>query len=91
MRMFEENANGKNTKGEELYMLKEHNGHRRHMPPHERRTLIHVEFNKEDWSLMQEIFGDEDTAAAAVTIIREAPPEVQILAVQLLDFIKEVA
>lgn len=91
MRMFEENENGKRTKGEGVYMVKEHKGHGRHMPPHERKALMHIEFDEEDWNLMQEIFGDEDTTIAAVTIIKEAPPEVQILAVQLLDLIKEVA
>ena len=40
---------------------------------------------------MRDIFGDEDTAAAAAAIIREAPPEIQILAVQLINVIKEVA
>ncbi len=91
MRMFEENAGEERTKGEGFYMTKEYKGHKRHMLPHERKALMHIEFNEEDWGLIQEIFGDEDTTIAAVKIINEAPPEIQILAVQLLDLIKEVA
>lgn len=40
--------------------------------------------------LLEEIFGDADTAAAAEAVIQKAPPEIQILALQLLDLIEEV-
>lgn len=59
--------------------------------PHERKSMMHIEFDDNDWTLLKEVFGDEDTAVAAVEIIRNAPPEIQILAVQLINIIKEVA
>lgn len=40
--------------------------------------------------LLEEIFGDADTAAAAQEVIQKAPPEIQILALQLIDLIEEV-
>lgn len=65
----------------------------RHIPllQHERRALIYIEFDETDWELMKDVFGDEDTARAAAEVISEAPPEIQILAVQLMNIIKEVA
>lgn len=60
------------------------------MPPHERRSLLHIEFCDTDILLLQEIFGDTDTAAAAEEVIKKAPPEIQILALQLIDLIEEV-
>ena len=81
-----------NSKREkDIHMRHEHNGLERHILPHERKSIIYVEYDEQDWVLLKEIFGDEDTTAAAVTIIREAPPEIQILAVQLINIIKEVA
>jgi len=64
---------------------------RHNIPPHERKSMLHIEFDDNDWALLKEVFGDEDTAVAAVEIIRDAPPEIQILAVQLINIIKEVA
>lgn len=74
------------------HMMHEHKlplGH--NIPPHERKAMLHIEFDENDWTLLKEAFGDEDTAAAAVDIIRGAPLEVQILAVQLINIIKEAA
>lgn len=65
-------------------------GSERPIPPHERKALMHIEFDEEDRMLWKDVFGDEDTAAAAAEIIREAPPEIQILAIQLINFIEEV-
>ena len=59
------------------------------IPPHERKAMIHLEFGEDDWGLLKDVFGDEDTAAAAASIIQGAPPEIQILAVQLIDVLKE--
>ncbi len=74
------------------HMIHEHKLPLRHpVPPHERKAMLHIEFDENDWVLLKEVFGDEDTAAAAVEIIRDAPPEIQILAVQLINIIKEVA
>lgn len=85
------NGNSKKEQKGGLYMIHEHKEPAHHIPPHERKAMVRVEFDEQDWSLMKDIFGDEDTAAAAAAIIREAPPEIQILAVQLINIIKEVA
>ena len=63
----------------------------RHIPPHENKAMVHIDFDEQDWALLVEIYGDEDTANAAVEIIKEAPPEIQILAIQLINIIEEVA
>lgn len=72
-------------------MMHEHRNPGGHMPPHERKALIHIEFDEADRALLKKIFGDEDTASAAAEIIREAPPEIRILAIQLMNLIEEVA
>ncbi len=69
----------------------EHPHTSRHIPPHERRSLMQVEFSESDWELLRKVFVDEDIALAAAEIIRDAPPEIQILAVQLMDIIEEVS
>ena len=61
------------------------------LPPHRRRTDLQVRFEDGDWNLLKEVFGDEDTAFAAAEIIRNAPPEIQVIALQLMNIIKEVA
>ncbi len=71
-------------------MMKEHVGPGRHMQHQEKKELIHVEFDEKDWNLLKDVFGDEDTAIAAAEVIREAPPEIQVLAIQLMDIIEEV-
>lgn len=63
------------------------------IPPHERRAMMHIEFDEKDMGILKEAFMDEDTVMAAASIIQEAPPEVQILtiqAIQLLTMIGEV-
>lgn len=62
---------------------------KRIMPPHERRNMLQLEFDEEDWNVFKEAFGDEDTAEAAIEIIYSAPPEIQILAIQILNMIEE--
>lgn len=61
------------------------------IPPHERKNMMHIDFDESDYELFVEVFEDEDTAVAAMRIIHNAPPEVQILAVQLIKMIEEVA
>lgn len=62
------------------------------VPPHVRKGMITLQFDEDDWKVFKEAFGDEDTAAAAVEIVHGAPPEIQILAAQVLNMIeKEVA
>lgn len=74
-----------------IHMLHEHRNPGGHILPHERKALINIEFDEADWTLLKEVFGDEDTTTAAAEIIREAPPEIQILAIQLMNVIEEVA
>ena len=90
MKVFADNKKEKTMEGG-IPMIHEHRGSGRHIPPHERKVLMHIEFDEADWSLLKEVFGDEDTAMAAAEIIKEAPPEIQILAIQLMNIIEEVA
>ena len=54
--------------------------------------MITLQLDDSDWQVFKDVFGDEDTAAAAVEIVHGAPPEIQILVAQVLDMIeKEVA
>ena len=61
-------------------------GHHRpgHIPPHAHRALLRAEFDAQSWALWEQVFGDDDTVGAAAEILRNAPPEIQILAVQLI-------
>ena len=90
MKVFADDKKEKAMEGG-IHMIHEHRGPGRHIPPHERKVPMHVEFDETDWSLLKEVFGDEDTAMAAAEIIREAPLEIQILAIQLMNIIEEVA
>ena len=74
----------------ELPMMHVHAERPRHIPPHERRAMFRIEFDEQDWPLWVKVFGDDDTAAAAAGIIQEAPPEIQILAFQLIRMMEEV-
>ncbi len=72
----------------------EHFAHgRKHaVPIHERKGMISIQFDEKDWNVFKNAFGNEDEANAAIGIIYGAPPEIQILVVQLLTQIeKEVA
>lgn len=60
-----------------------------HLPPHLRRERFRVNFDRTEWDVLYKVFGDEDTASAAARIIEFAPPEMQIVAFQLIDVIKE--
>lgn len=64
---------------------------KRPVPPHERKGFISIQFDDDDWSVFNEAFGDEDTAAAAVDIIHGAPSEIQVLVAQLLKMIEKEA
>ena len=90
MNMIKESAVMKNSEEGENHMMKEHRGSMRHTPPHERKALIRIEFDESDRSILREVFGDEDTAEAAAQVIHEAPPEIQILAMQLMNLMREV-
>lgn len=90
MKVFADKRNERTMEGG-IHMIREHRDPGRHIPPHVRKALMHIEFDEADWALLKEVFGDEDTALAAAEIIREAPPEIQILAIQLMNIIEEVA
>ncbi len=61
------------------------------IPPHDRKALMHIEFDDHDWSTLQEVFGDTDSAIAAASIILDSPPEIQILAAQIITMIQKEA
>ena len=66
-----------------------HRGAPPHHPNH--RGILRLEFSEQDQRIFEEVFGNHDEAAAALDIISNAPPEIQILAVQILKMIEEVA
>ena len=67
----------------------EHKGPAKHIPPHERAKLLPVKYDDDDIELLTDVFGDADTAEAAAMIIQMAPPEIRILAIQLINIIEE--
>ena len=73
-----------------VHMIKGHRPLGRPIPPHERKALIHIDFSDDDMTLFKRIYGDEDEASAAVQVLMDAPPEIQILAAQLISLVKEV-
>lgn len=68
---------------------KPHGAHPHPLHPHERRDMLRVSLDEKDHDALLAVFGDEDSAAAAECIIYEAPPEVQILAVQALSMAEQ--
>ncbi|WP_394980017.1 hypothetical protein [Candidatus Allofournierella excrementavium] len=73
-----------NNREQENCARKERNCPKPPVPPHLRKNLLDIELDTLDMELLQKIFGDEDTTAAAVHIIKEAPPEIQIIILQLM-------
>ena len=59
------------------------------VPPHMRRQTLRIAFDDKDLTVFQDAFGDEDTAVAAMDILCGAPPEIQILAIQILHMIEK--
>ena len=53
--------------------------------PHERRAMLRFSLDEKDREVLLAVFGDEDSVASAESIIYDAPPEVQILAIQALS------
>ena len=88
MKIYSNNHYEKNGEGG-IDMINEHKRGVRPIPPHERKALMSVELDEKDLALLKMVFGDEDTAEAAAEIIQEAPPEIQILAIQLINLIEE--
>ena len=90
MKVFVDKKNDRVLEGG-IHMIHEHRGPERPIPPHERKALMYIEFDETDWVLLKKIFRDEDTASAAAKTIMGAPPEIQVLAAQLMNIIGEVA
>ena len=66
---------------------------RRPAPPHppappRRRNRMHLEFEEEDWNIFVKVFGDEDSASAAMQVIQNAPPEIGVLTMQITEMIR---
>lgn len=59
------------------------------VPPHERRRMFQIEMSEKDIEILTAVFHDEDTVSAAVEIICNAPPEIQVLVIQILKMIEE--
>lgn len=57
------------------------------VPPHRRRR-IYLEPDEEEFEIFVRIFGDEDSAAAALQIIQDAPPEIAVIAAQISELIR---
>lgn len=59
-------------------------GHGQPIPPHERRNMLYVEFNEKCEEILREMLGSEEEAEVAINILHCAPPEQQIIALQIL-------
>lgn len=46
------------------------------------------EFDEKDREIFMRVFGDEDSADAAVQVIRNAPPEIAVLTLQIMEMIR---
>lgn len=90
MKMMTSITQENKLEGGPMHMMRGNNHIYRPMPPHERKTLLRINFDENDWSLFQIIYGDDDEAAAAMQVLMDAPPEIQIIAVQLISLIEEV-
>lgn len=58
-------------------------------PQHERRRMFQLELSEKDIEILTAVFHDADTVSAAAGIICNAPPEIQVLATQILKMIEE--
>lgn len=64
--------------------------HRPPTPPHMRHTE-QLSFSAKDWAVFRDAFGDDDSAVTAAGILLNAPPEIQVLALQIVKMIEEVS
>ena len=62
-----------------------HPHHLHPAPPHEPRAMLRFALDEKDREVLLAVFGDQDSAISAESIIYDAPPEVQILAIQALS------
>lgn len=58
--------------------------HRPLIPLHERKSMIYVEFDKNSEEALYKMFGSEEEAEIAINILHCAPPEQQVIALQIL-------
>ena len=67
-------------------------GPRGDVPPHVRKEFVRVEYEDEDEGIFMKVFKDEDSAKSnmAILMAEHVPPEIKIMAAQLLEIIKEV-
>lgn len=61
-----------------------------HLPPHMRHEMLRITFDPKDWEVLRDVFGNDDNAAVAAEIIKNAPPEIQITIMQTINMIEEV-
>lgn len=55
------------------------------VPPHMRRGIERIVFDENEFPLLVKVYGNEDNAIAAMRYLNEdAPPEMQILAIQAM-------
>ena len=94
MKVFVDKKNDRVLEGG-IHMIHEHRGPERPIPPHERKALMYIEFDETDWVLLKKILISYESAvilaSAAAKTIMGAPPEIQVLAAQLMNIIGEVA
>lgn len=57
------------------------------IPPHERKNMIYLEFDNNSESKLCKLFGSEEEAEIAIKILHNAPPEQQVVALQLFKMI----
>jgi len=91
MKIMTNFAQKNSAEGGSMHMMRENKPIGRPIPPYERKALVCIIFEENDWNLFQMVYEDDDEAVAAMQIIMNAPPEIQILMAQLIDYYKEVA
>lgn len=85
----------RNRRQEQPHMMEPLSGHhpagplhRHHpVPPHLRKRF-YLEFEEDDWKIFVKVFGDEDSADAAMQVIQNAPPEIGVLTMQAVEMIR---
>jgi hypothetical protein len=69
-----------------------HRGPHGDVPPHIRKEFVSIEYEEDDEDAFIKVFKDVDSARSnmAILMAEHVPPEVKIVAAQLLDIVKEV-
>lgn len=84
-------AGKRNHEGKERMHMHEHvvRGPKEPIPPHARKDMISLQFDEQDWTVLNEVLGNEDTVSAAIDIIHDAPPEIKIVIAMLLHMLEK--